>query len=148
MKFTFQWLKTHLDTKASLNEIVDRLTMIGLELEGVEDRAKNLAPFVVAYQNGIEPGRRMIELLDDNRVLRMVLRQGMVLVSVGLGTGLVGATLLSGALREMLYEVRTTDPVTFVLVAAALAGIAAVSIFIPARRVISIDPMQALRADS
>ncbi|NQW11207.1 MAG: phenylalanine--tRNA ligase subunit beta, partial [Alphaproteobacteria bacterium] len=49
MKFTLSWLKDHLDTKASLTEITDRLTMLGLELEGVEDRAAAFAPFTVAY---------------------------------------------------------------------------------------------------
>lgn len=45
MKFTLAWLKEHLDTSATLDEIVDKLTMIGLELEGVEDRAAAFAPF-------------------------------------------------------------------------------------------------------
>ena len=49
MKFTLGWLKTHLDTSASLREIADMLTAIGLELEGIEDRAEKLRPFIVAY---------------------------------------------------------------------------------------------------
>ena len=49
MKFTLSWLKQHLETDASLEAITDRLTMIGLELEGVEDRAAALAPFTVAH---------------------------------------------------------------------------------------------------
>ena len=48
MKFTLSWLKDHFDTAASLAEIVDKLTMIGLEVENVEDTAALLAPFVVA----------------------------------------------------------------------------------------------------
>jgi len=48
MKFTLPWLKEHLDTDASLSEIVDKLTMIGLEVENVEDRASLLKPFVIA----------------------------------------------------------------------------------------------------
>jgi phenylalanyl-tRNA synthetase beta chain len=48
MKFTLPWLKEHLDTTASLPEIVDKLTMIGLEVENVEDKAALLAPFVIA----------------------------------------------------------------------------------------------------
>jgi phenylalanyl-tRNA synthetase beta chain len=47
MKFTLSWLKDHLDTDASLDEIVERLTMIGLEVESVDDKAA-LAPFVIA----------------------------------------------------------------------------------------------------
>jgi phenylalanyl-tRNA synthetase beta chain len=48
MKFTLSWLKDHLDTGASLGEIVDCLTRIGLEVEGVEDRAAPLAAFRIA----------------------------------------------------------------------------------------------------
>jgi len=48
MKFTVSWLKDHLDTDASLEAIVDKLTMIGLEVERVEDKAKEYAPFKVA----------------------------------------------------------------------------------------------------
>jgi phenylalanyl-tRNA synthetase beta chain len=48
MKFTLPWLKEHLDTVAPLSEIVDKLTMIGLEVERVEDKASLLKPFVIA----------------------------------------------------------------------------------------------------
>jgi len=48
MKFTLSWLKDHLDTDATLDTIVETLTMVGLEVEGVEDPAKALKPFVVA----------------------------------------------------------------------------------------------------
>ena len=49
MKITLNWLKQHLETDASLQEITDRLTMLGLEIESVTDRAKGLETFVVAY---------------------------------------------------------------------------------------------------
>ncbi|HEV7659087.1 MAG TPA: phenylalanine--tRNA ligase subunit beta [Allosphingosinicella sp.] len=48
MKFTLSWLKEHLETEARLDEIVETLTRIGLEVEGVENAAEKLAPFVVA----------------------------------------------------------------------------------------------------
>ena len=48
MKLTLSWLKEHLDTNASLDDIVSKLTMIGLEVESVEDKAKLLAPYVIA----------------------------------------------------------------------------------------------------
>src|SRR5438105_10486133 len=48
MKFTLAWLKEHLDTDAPLAAIVDKLTMIGLEVESVADRGKMLAPFSIA----------------------------------------------------------------------------------------------------
>jgi phenylalanyl-tRNA synthetase beta chain len=49
MKFTLSWLKQHLDTDAPLDAIVDKLTMIGLEVERVEDKGKALAPFTIAH---------------------------------------------------------------------------------------------------
>src|SRR5258706_1104826 len=48
MKFTLAWLKEHLDTEVPLAAIVDKLTMIGLEVESVADRGKVLAPFTIA----------------------------------------------------------------------------------------------------
>src|ERR1700752_4250769 len=48
MKFTLAWLKQHLDTDETLAALADKLTMIGLEVERVEDKAKALAPFTIA----------------------------------------------------------------------------------------------------
>src|SRR5438874_8792761 len=48
MKFTLAWLKEHLDTEAPLVAVVDKLTMIGLEVENLEDKGKLLAPFTIA----------------------------------------------------------------------------------------------------
>ena len=49
MKFTFDWLKDHLETEASLDEIVEKLSMLGLEVEGVDNPAESFASFVVGY---------------------------------------------------------------------------------------------------
>ena len=49
MKFTLSWLKDHLDTTASLEEITTALVRLGLEVEGVENPADKLAPFVIAH---------------------------------------------------------------------------------------------------
>lgn len=69
MKFTLSWLKEHLDTDASLTEITDRLTAIGLELEGVENPADVLRPFKVArvIEAGPHPNADKLRLLkvDD-----------------------------------------------------------------------------------
>jgi len=48
VKFTLSWLKEHLDTDASVEQLADKLTMIGLEVENIEDKAKLLAPFTIA----------------------------------------------------------------------------------------------------
>jgi phenylalanyl-tRNA synthetase beta chain len=55
MKFTLSWLKTHLETDAPLAVVVDKLSMIGLEVEEVEDRAAALAPFTVGYVKEARP---------------------------------------------------------------------------------------------
>jgi phenylalanyl-tRNA synthetase beta chain len=55
MKTTLAWLKTHLDTAAGLDDIVAALVMRGLEVEGIENRAKDLAPFIVARVISAEP---------------------------------------------------------------------------------------------
>jgi phenylalanyl-tRNA synthetase beta chain len=55
MKFTLSWLKEHLDTDASLAEITETLTMIGLEVEQVDDPAEKFAPFIVADVKSAEP---------------------------------------------------------------------------------------------
>src|SRR5438034_305477 len=48
MKFTLSWLREHLDTDATLDRIADKLTMIGLEVERIDDKGKLLAPFTIA----------------------------------------------------------------------------------------------------
>ena len=48
MKFTLGWLKEHLDTDRPLGEILDKLTMIGLEVEHIDDKAKALSAFTIA----------------------------------------------------------------------------------------------------
>src|SRR3981189_2510807 len=48
MKFTLSWLKEHLDTDESVEKLADKLTMIGLEVESIDDKAKALAPFTIA----------------------------------------------------------------------------------------------------
>ena len=51
MKFTLAWLKEHLDTDHSLGELADKLTMIGLEVERIEDKVKLFAPFVIGARH-------------------------------------------------------------------------------------------------
>jgi phenylalanyl-tRNA synthetase beta chain len=55
VKFTLSWLKEHLDTDDSVEKLADKLTMIGLEVESIEDKAKLLAPFTIARVISAEP---------------------------------------------------------------------------------------------
>ena len=93
-----------------------------------------------------EIGIRMALGASKGDVLRMVLRQGMRPVFVGLAIGLAGAFAFARVLSALLYSVAPTDPVTFVVVSAALVATAAVACLLPGRRAVRVDPMVALRS--
>jgi len=104
---------------------------------------------VLAYavsQRTQEIGIRLALGAAPMTVLQMVMRQGMALVAVGLVLGFGGALLLSRLMASLLFGVAASDPVTFAAVAAVLLLVALLSCFVPARRVMSIDPQVALRA--
>jgi predicted permease len=84
---------------------------------------------------------------DALAVLRLILHQGMQLVLIGLFIGLAAALAITHLLKSLLFGVSTTDPLTFVLIALLLVGVALVACWIPARRATKVDPMVALRHD-
>jgi putative ABC transport system permease protein len=81
------------------------------------------------------------------QVTHMVLRQGLVLTLIGLGIGLVGAISLTHLLSTMLYDVRPTDPLTFVGITLVLTVVSLLANYLPARRATRIDPIVALRCE-
>jgi predicted permease len=80
-------------------------------------------------------------------VLVLVLRQGLVLVIVGVTLGAAAATCVTRLLESLLYGVRPTDPFTFALTAALLIAIGLVASSLPARRATRVDTMTALRCE-
>ena len=78
-------------------------------------------------------------------VVWMVLRQGMILAAAGIATGLAAASYLSRLLTTSLYQVKPTDPTSFVTAALLLGGVACMASYLPARRAARMDPMAALR---
>jgi predicted permease len=93
-----------------------------------------------------EIGIRMALGAKPAQVLGMVMRQGMSIVLVGLVVGLGAAVFGARLISGLLFEVGVTDVPTFIGVAALLAGIAAMACYIPARRAMGVDPVQALRS--
>ena len=80
-------------------------------------------------------------------VLRLVLRQGMALVAIGVGIGLVGAFGLTELIATQLFDVQPTDPATFASVTGLLAAVALGATLVPALRATRIDPVVALREE-
>jgi len=69
----------------------------------------------------------------------------MLLAAGGMATGMAGAWVVTRFLSSLLFGVRLTDPITFVLVPVILAAVAFVACLVPARRATKVDPMVALR---
>jgi putative ABC transport system permease protein len=80
-------------------------------------------------------------------ILATVVRQGMVLVAIGLACGLAGALALTRLLKNLLFEVTPTDAPTYAAVSVLLLGAALLACWVPARRAARIDPQIALRCE-
>jgi predicted permease len=105
---------------------------------------------VVAYavvQRTREIGIRVALGANRHDVVLLMLRQGMILVVLGLGLGIAGAFGLTPLLRNLLYEVKPADPLSFIVVSLVLLLVALVASWLPARRASRVDPMIALRAE-
>jgi predicted permease len=93
-----------------------------------------------------EIGIRIALGADPARVLWLVVREGMVIVAIGLAVGLAGALVVTHLMTRLLYAVTPTDGVTYAAVVLTLLAIAVLACLIPARRALRVDPARALRA--
>ena len=105
---------------------------------------------VISYsvsQRTRELGIRMA-LGAPHRALKwMVVRQGVVLASIGMAFGLAGAAALTRVMSGLLFNISPVDPVTYAAVSIGLVGAAAAASYLPARRASAVDPVEALRAE-
>jgi putative ABC transport system permease protein len=92
-----------------------------------------------------EIGIRMALGASAANVLRLIVREGMTLVSIGLAVGAAGALALTRVMSSLLFDVKPADPATFASVSVLLAVVAFAASYIPARRATRVDPMIALR---
>ena len=102
--------------------------------------------FAVA-QRRKEIGVRVALGATPQLVLRLIVGQGLLLATMGIVLGVVGARFLAQTMQSVLYDIQPTDLATFGQVVIVLFGAAALASWLPARRALKIDPVAALRAD-
>jgi putative ABC transport system permease protein len=105
---------------------------------------------VIAYlvgQRAREIGIRIALGASPSNVVRMVVNEGVVMVAIGIGVGIVGAIALTQLMRALLFNTTSTDPMTYILVTLVLAAVALVASSVPALRAANVDPALAMRAE-
>ncbi len=96
-------------------------------------------------QSTREMGIRIALGAQPHDLLGMAVRRGVVMTVLGLVLGLAGSLALKRVLEHLLYQVKTTDPLTYVAVSLLLLAVAMLAAYIPARRAAKVDPLVALR---
>jgi len=80
-----------------------------------------------------------------SHIIKLVVGQGLALTIIGVGIGLAGAYALTRTMSSLLFGVTATDPITFAFVSLLLLGVVGIASYIPARKIVTVDPMLSLR---
>jgi len=129
-RFTFVLLAIF----AALALLLAVIGLYGVLANLVADRAREIG---IRVALGANPGR----------VTRLVLAQGAVLATIGIGLGIAGSVIAARSVRSLVYDMSVYDPWTFVAGASLLALVSLLAAYIPARRASRVDPVIALRAE-
>jgi putative ABC transport system permease protein len=100
--------------------------------------------YSVAQRRG-EIGIRMALGAQKVDVLKLTVGEGLKLVVIGIGVGLIGAFLLTRLMSSLLFGITATDPLTFAAISLVLVAVALIASYVPARRATKVDPLVALR---
>ena len=131
------WTRIVATVLFGVNTLYTALTLAAMGIYGVMAYA--------VTQRTREIGIRMALGATSSSVLSLVVKQGLILVFIGLILGVGGAIGLTRFLKNELYGVESTDPTTFIAVSVGLVIVAVLASLIPTRRAVSVDPTVALR---
>jgi hypothetical protein len=102
--------------------------------------------YAVSQRTG-EIGLRIALGATPVQILRLLFERGIAVIGIGLAVGFMVAVAATRLLASLLYEVKPTDPVTYVGVAVLLAATSVVALYLPASRATRVDPLVALRSE-
>ena len=102
---------------------------------------------VASSQRTREFGVRLALGADRRTILRMVMRDGAVILGIGIASGLAGAMVMGQVLRRFLFGIGPNDPLAFAAVCLILTAVGAAACFVPAVRATRVSPLVALRSE-